>query len=173
MGYCWKLYSAFSWSAAFKRSTRSERFTEVFLAAKQARQYLVRSLLWSCTYQFLLWRSKNVPSYGNDRCPSAIGILSVTFVPAAVALFVTGGKKKAVGWWPWKKVMQAYSICLSICCRYSSGQHLDFAIATRVGSEFAPQLSEGDCNSCVHRVLVSRNHLRFCGKAVIESFSWN
>ncbi len=37
--------------------TRSERFTEVFLAAKQARRPLifeVRSSLWSCTYQFLL-----------------------------------------------------------------------------------------------------------------------
>lgn len=90
-------------------------------------------------------------------------ILSVTFVPAAVALFVTGEVKEKESRWMMmlKKgyaglLDKAYAFRYVVVTAAVSILILTGAIATRVGSEFAPQLSEGilPCNSCVRQVLV-------------------
>jgi heavy metal efflux system protein len=78
-------------------------------------------------------------------------ILSVTFVPAAVALFVTGRvsekESKPVHW-----ATQAYVPALGFVMRHQRGtvaaamalMLLTGAMATRLGSEFLPSLDEGD-----------------------------
>jgi cobalt-zinc-cadmium resistance protein CzcA len=77
-------------------------------------------------------------------------ILSVTFVPAAVALFVTGEVKETESrWMHWLKTKyellldKAYELRLFVtmaaCILVLTG-----VLATQTGSEFAPQLGEGD-----------------------------
>ena len=78
-------------------------------------------------------------------------ILSITFVPAAVALWVKGDiQEKESRWMLWLKAK--YQQTLDISYQYKAVV-LTFAlcvlvitgfISTKLGSEFAPQLSEGD-----------------------------
>jgi cobalt-zinc-cadmium resistance protein CzcA len=77
-------------------------------------------------------------------------ILSLTFVPAAVAIFVTGKVKEHSGWI--EKVQQGYRAVLSKLIRIpalisSCALALiigAFFLFTRLGSEFIPSLDEGD-----------------------------
>ncbi len=78
-------------------------------------------------------------------------ILSISFVPAAVALFVKGDIKETESRWmlwlkdryqrvldcayQYKAVVLTFALCLLM---------LTGSLATHIGSEFAPQLSEGD-----------------------------
>ncbi|MFX5142080.1 efflux RND transporter permease subunit, partial [Acinetobacter baumannii] len=78
-------------------------------------------------------------------------ILSVTFVPAAVALFVTGEvKEKETRWMQLLKqkyrdvLDQAYQLKIVVVSFALSILVLTGVLATQMGSEFAPQLSEGD-----------------------------
>lgn len=138
--------------------TRSERFTEVFLAAKQARRPLIFGQIIIMVVYLPIFALAGVEAkmfhpMAMTVVLALLGaiILSVTFVPAAVALFVTGEvKEKESRWMMTLKKGYADLLDKTYAFRYVvvtaavSILILTSAIATRVGSEFAPQLSEGD-----------------------------
>lgn len=138
--------------------TRQERFKEVFLAAKQAR----RPLIFGQTIIMVVYlpifaltgvEAKLFHPMAFTVVLALLGamILSVTFVPAAVALFVKGEvKEKESRWMRWLK--QRYLVILDWAYQFKY-----FVVATvscvlvftavlfsQMGSEFAPQLQEGD-----------------------------
>ncbi len=137
---------------------RSERLEEVFLAAKQARRPLIFGQLIILVVYLPIFTLSGVEAklfhpMAMTVVLALIGamILSVTFVPAALALFVTGEVKEIESrWMYWLKTQyellldQAYELRLfmtimALCILMLSG-----VLATQIGSEFAPQLSEGD-----------------------------
>lgn len=138
--------------------TRSERFTEVFLAAKQARRPLIFGQIIIMVVYLPIFALAGVEAkmfhpMAMTVVLALLGaiILSVTFVPAAVALFVTGEVKEKESRWMMtlKKgyaglLDKAYTFRYVVVTAAVSILILTSAIATRVGSEFAPQLSEGD-----------------------------
>lgn len=138
--------------------TRSERFTEVFLAAKQARRPLIFGQIIIMVVYLPIFALAGVEAkmfhpMAMTVVLALLGaiILSVTFVPAAVALFVTGEVKEKESRWMMslKKgyadlIDKAYAFRYVVVTAAISILILTSAIATRVGSEFAPQLSEGD-----------------------------
>lgn len=137
---------------------RQERFTQVFLAAKEARRPLIYGQLIIMAVYLPVFALTGVE--GKMFHPMAatvmlalLGamILSVTFVPAAVALFVTGKvqeKESALMRWAAKiyqptlrwSLSNAPVVLVSVGCAVV----LSLLIATKMGSEFAPTLSEGD-----------------------------
>ncbi|EXB40165.1 cobalt-zinc-cadmium resistance protein CzcA [Acinetobacter baumannii 1461963] len=138
--------------------TRSERFTEVFLAAKQARRPLIFGQIIIMVVYLPIFALAGVEAkmfhpMAMTVVLALLGaiILSVTFVPAAVALFITGEVKEKESRWMMtlKKgyaglLDKAYAFRYVVVTAAVSILILTSAIATRVGSEFAPQLSEGD-----------------------------
>ncbi|MDX8185300.1 MULTISPECIES: efflux RND transporter permease subunit [Acinetobacter calcoaceticus/baumannii complex] len=138
--------------------TRSERFTEVFLAAKQARRPLIFGQIIIMVVYLPIFALAGVEAkmfhpMAMTVVLALLGaiILSVTFVPAAVALFVTDEVKEKESRWMMmlKKgyaglLDKAYAFRYVVVTAAVSILILTGAIATRVGSEFAPQLSEGD-----------------------------
>ncbi|MEQ1108213.1 efflux RND transporter permease subunit [Acinetobacter seifertii] len=138
--------------------TRSERFTEVFLAAKQARRPLIFGQIIIMVVYLPIFALAGVEAkmfhpMAMTVVLALLGaiILSVTFVPAAVALFVTGEVKEKESRWMMtlKKgyaglLDKAYAFRYVVVTAAVSILILTSAIVTRVGSEFAPQLSEGD-----------------------------
>ncbi|HCQ9862933.1 TPA: CusA/CzcA family heavy metal efflux RND transporter [Acinetobacter baumannii] len=138
--------------------TRSERFTEVFLAAKQARRPLIFGQIIIMVVYLPIFALAGVEAkmfhpMAMTVVLALLGaiILSVTFVPAAVALFVTGEVKEKESRWMMmlKKgyadlLDKAYAFRYVVVTAAVSILILTSAIAKRVGSEFAPQLSEGD-----------------------------
>lgn len=138
--------------------TRSERFTEVFLAAKQARRPLIFGQLIILVVYFPIFALSGVEAklfhpMAMTVVLALVGamILSISFVPAAVALWVTGEVKETeTGWMLWLKQQytcllnwaydfKALVLTLALCILFFTG-----VLTTQVGSEFAPQLSEGD-----------------------------
>lgn len=138
--------------------TRQERFKEVFLAAKQARRPLLFGQFIIMVVYLPIFALSGVEA--KMFHPMAIAvvlallgamILSITFVPAAVALWVTGEVKETENRWmlalkrayaalldwayAWRRVVLTGVVGILL---------ITAAISTRVGSEFAPQLSEGD-----------------------------
>ena len=138
--------------------TRSERFTEVFLAAKQARRPLIFGqiiimVVYLPIFDLAGVEAKMFHPMAMTVVLALLGaiILSVTFVPAAVALFITCEVKEKESRWMMtlKKgyaglLDKAYAFRYVVVTAAVSILILTSAIATRVGSEFAPQLSEGD-----------------------------
>ena len=138
--------------------TRSERFTEVFLAAKQARRPLIFGQIIIMVVYLPIFALAGVEAkmfhpMAMTVVLALLGaiILSVTFVPAAVALFVTGEVKEKESRWMMtlkkgyaRLLDKAYAFRYVVVTAAVSILILTSAIATRVGSEFAPQLSEGD-----------------------------
>lgn len=137
---------------------RQERFKEVFLAAKQARRPLLFGQFIIMVVYLPILALSGVEA--KMFHPMAIAvvlallgamILSITFVPAAVALWVTGEVKETESRWmlalkrayaalldwayAWRRVVLTGVVGILL---------ITAAISTRVGSEFAPQLSEGD-----------------------------
>lgn len=137
---------------------RQERFKEVFLAAKQARRPLLFGQFIIMVVYLPIFALSGVEA--KMFHPMAIAvvlallgamILSITFVPAAVALWVTGEVKETESRWmlalkrayaalldwayAWRRVVLTGVVGILL---------ITAAISTRVGSEFAPQLSEGD-----------------------------
>ncbi|HZF83856.1 MAG TPA: CusA/CzcA family heavy metal efflux RND transporter, partial [Burkholderiaceae bacterium] len=138
--------------------TRSERFHEVFAASKEARRALLFGQLIIMIVYLPIFALTGVE--GKMFHPMALTvviallgamILSVTFIPAAVALFI--GKKvteKENRLMQWAKrgyepllaralgakavVLTAAGISVVLCG----------LLATRLGSEFIPSLNEGD-----------------------------
>ncbi|QDK96464.1 CusA/CzcA family heavy metal efflux RND transporter [Acinetobacter tandoii] len=138
--------------------TRSERFQEVFLAAKQARRPLIFGQLIILVVYFPIFALSGVEAklfhpMAMTVVLALIGaiILSISFVPAAVALWVTGEVKETESRWMlwlkqkytrllnWAYDFKALVLTLALCILFFTG-----VLATQVGSEFAPQLSEGD-----------------------------
>ncbi|MDG0857333.1 CusA/CzcA family heavy metal efflux RND transporter [Roseateles puraquae] len=138
--------------------TRSERFHEVFLASQEARRPLLFGQLIIMIVYLPIFALAGVE--GKMFHPMAftvvialVGamILSMTFVPAAVALFI--GEKVAekenflMGWArrayepALKRVMNAQPLVITfaLVTVFLSG-----LLATRMGSEFVPSLNEGD-----------------------------
>jgi len=138
--------------------TRSERFHEVFAAAKEARRPLIFGQLIIMVVYLPIFALAGVE--GKMFHPMAFTvviallgamILSVTFVPAAIAMFVTGKVKEEEGlvmrtlrvrYAPvlkWVLGNRAVVFAMALALIVASG----FA-ASRMGSEFIPSLSEGD-----------------------------
>ncbi|MCE4058516.1 CusA/CzcA family heavy metal efflux RND transporter [Pseudomonas sp. Au-Pse12] len=138
--------------------TRSERLHEVFAAAKEARRALIFGQLIIMVVYLPIFALTGVA--GKMFHPMAFTvvmallgamILSVTFVPAAIALFVTGKVKEeenllmrsakrgyapVLGW-----VMARRGLTFALAGLILAGSTV---LASRMGSEFIPSLSEGD-----------------------------
>ncbi|TFF10243.1 CusA/CzcA family heavy metal efflux RND transporter [Pseudomonas sp. BCA14] len=138
--------------------TRSERLHEVFAAAKEARRALIFGQLIIMVVYLPIFALTGVA--GNMFHPMAFTvviallgamILSVTFVPAAIALFVTGKVKEEENL-VMRTARRAYAPVLDwVMARRSLVFGLavltiiaSAAVASRMGSEFIPSLSEGD-----------------------------
>ncbi|TVT88243.1 CusA/CzcA family heavy metal efflux RND transporter [Pseudomonas sp. RGB] len=138
--------------------TRSERLHEVFAAAKQARRALIFGQLIIMVVYLPIFALTGVA--GKMFHPMAFTvviallgamILSVTFVPAAIALFVTGKVKEEENlvmrtarraYAPvldWVMARRPLMFGLAVLTIVASG-----VVASRMGSEFIPSLSEGD-----------------------------
>ncbi|OBS39909.1 cation transporter [Pseudomonas syringae pv. syringae] len=138
--------------------TRSERFHEVFAAAREARRPLIFGQLIIMVVYLPIFALTGVE--GKMFHPMAFTvviallgamILSVTFVPAAIAMFVTGKVKEEEGL-VMRTARQRYAPVLSWVLGHRSiafGMALVLIVlsgftASRMGSEFIPSLSEGD-----------------------------
>lgn len=138
--------------------TRSERFHEVFAAAKESRRPLIYGQLIIMVVYLPIFALTGVE--GKMFHPMAFTvviallgamILSVTFVPAAVALFVTGKVQEKDN-----RLMRAarngYAPVLDWVMRHRTlvfsgavaSVLLSALLVMRMGSEFIPSLSEGD-----------------------------
>jgi len=138
--------------------TRSERLHEVFAAAKEARRALIFGQLIIMVVYLPIFALTGVA--GKMFHPMAFTvviallgamILSVTFVPAAIALFVTGKVKEEENL-VMRTARRVYApvldgvmarrplvFGLAVLAIVASG-----LVASRMGSEFIPSLSEGD-----------------------------
>ncbi|WP_122690296.1 efflux RND transporter permease subunit [Pseudomonas viridiflava] len=138
--------------------TRAERFHEVFAAAKEARRPLIFGQLIIMVVYLPIFALTGVE--GKMFHPMAFTvviallgamILSVTFVPAAIAMFVTGKVKEEEGF-VMRTARQRYAPVLGWVLRHRwIAFTLAFVVmvlsgftASRMGSEFIPSLSEGD-----------------------------
>jgi cobalt-zinc-cadmium resistance protein CzcA len=138
--------------------TKTERFHEVFAAAREARRPLIFGQLIIMVVYLPIFALTGVE--GKMFHPMAFTvvmallgamILSVTFVPAAIAMFVTGKVKEEEGVvmrtarQRYEPVLQwvlghrniAFSAAVALVV-------LSGVLASRMGSEFIPSLSEGD-----------------------------
>ena len=138
--------------------TRQERFIQVFLAAKQARRPLIFGQLIILVVYLPIFALTGVEAklfhpMAMTVVIALVGamILSVTFVPAAVALFISGKVEEKENrimrtlkrvylkslntMYAFKSVMVVAAVAILL---------LTGLLATRLGSEFAPTLSEGD-----------------------------
>jgi cobalt-zinc-cadmium resistance protein CzcA len=153
-------------TAAGRLLTREERFAEVAAAAAEARRPLLFGQLIIMTVYLPIFALSGIE--GKMFHPMAITvvmalvaamILSVTFVPAAVALFVSkkvaGHENKLMD-----KARDLYRPMLDWVLR-NRPVALTFAalsvlltglLATRLGTEFAPNLDEGDLAVLTMRV---------------------
>ncbi|MGH8854337.1 MAG: efflux RND transporter permease subunit, partial [Telluria sp.] len=138
--------------------SRAERFEEVFEAAREVRRPLIYGQLIIMIVYLPIFVLTGIE--GKMFHPMAITvvtallgamILSVTFVPAAVALFIGKSVSERES-----RVMQAAHRWYAPCLRYTMANRpvaLAFAgivlavsvlLATRLGTEFVPELDEGD-----------------------------
>lgn len=138
--------------------TRSERFSEVFEAAKEARKPLIFGQLIIMVVYLPIFALTGVE--GKMFHPMALTVVialvgamlfSVTFIPAAVALFINGKideKEQYLirlakrGYQPIYNMAvsnKALVLTLAIASVLLSG-----LLTTRMGSEFVPSLNEGD-----------------------------
>ncbi|WP_444633926.1 efflux RND transporter permease subunit [Cupriavidus oxalaticus] len=138
--------------------TRTERFHEVFAAAKEARRPLIFGQLIIMIVYLPIFALTGVE--GKMFHPMAFTvvlallgamILSVTFVPAAVALFIgerVAEKENRLMQWAKRRyepalekslantpVVLTFAVVSIVLC---------VAVAARLGSEFIPNLNEGD-----------------------------
>lgn len=138
--------------------TRQERFTQVFLAAKQARRPLIFGQLIILVVYLPIFALTGVEAklfhpMAMTVVIALIGamILSVTFVPAAVALFITGKVEEkenrimmTLKRWYLSALNSAYAFKQVMVVAAVAILLLTGLMATKLGSEFAPTLSEGD-----------------------------
>ena len=145
-------------AAAGRPLTRQERFHEVFAAAREARRPLIYGQLIIMVVYLPIFALTGVE--GKMFHPMAftvvaalVGamILSVTFIPAAVALLIgkhVGEKENRLMLWAkkgyapmldWALVNRPLVVTIATVSIALSG-----LLASRMGSEFIPNLSEGD-----------------------------
>ena len=138
--------------------TKAERFHEVFAAAREARRPLIFGQLIIMVVYLPIFALTGVEGKMFHHMAftvvmALVGamILSVTFVPAAIAMFVTGKVKEEEGMvmriarqryapvlqWVLKHRSIAFSAAIALVV-------LSGVLASRMGSEFIPSLSEGD-----------------------------
>ncbi|WP_300658466.1 CusA/CzcA family heavy metal efflux RND transporter [Hydrogenophaga sp.] len=138
--------------------TRNERFHEVFEASKEARRPLLFGQLIIMVVYLPIFALTGVEgkmfhpmAYTVVAALLGAMILSVTFIPAAVALFIGNkvdekenrlmvwakrGYRPMLGWAMLNKPLVLTIAAVSVA--------LSGLIATRMGSEFIPSLNEGD-----------------------------
>ena len=138
--------------------TRAERFHEVFAAAKESRRPLIYGQLIIMVVYLPIFALTGVEgrmfhpmAYTVVAALLGAMILSVTFIPAAVALFIgnrVGEKENRLmalakkGYQPmlnWSMVNKPVVLTIAIVSVALSG-----IMAGRMGSEFIPSLNEGD-----------------------------
>lgn len=138
--------------------TRSERFSEVFEAAKEARKPLIFGQLIIMVVYLPIFALTGVE--GKMFHPMALTVVialvgamlfSVTFIPAAVALFINGKideKEQYLirlakrGYQPiYNMAMSNKALVLTLAI---ASVLLSGLLTTRMGSEFVPSLNEGD-----------------------------
>lgn len=138
--------------------SRSERFHEVFAAAREARRPLLFGQLIIMVVYLPIFALTGVE--GRMFHPMALTvvlallgamILSVTFVPAAVALFIgkkVSEKENRLMLWAKRRCAPLLDLALRRTPLVLAGATLFVAlcgvIASRMGSEFIPNLNEGD-----------------------------
>ncbi|WP_395825463.1 CusA/CzcA family heavy metal efflux RND transporter [Collimonas sp.] len=141
-----------------RQLTRSERFQEVFAASKEARRPLLFGQVIIMVVYLPIFALTGVE--GKMFNPMALTvvialigamILSVTFIPAAVALFIgkrvsesenflmRGAKRLYAPALDWVMQRKAPVLGAALAVLVLSG-----LLATRLGSEFVPSLNEGD-----------------------------
>lgn len=138
--------------------TRSERFQEVFLAAKQARRPLIFGQMIIMVVYLPIFALTGVEAkmfhpMAMTVVLALVGamILSITFVPAAVALLIRGKVQEKESRWmlrlkqAYARLLdQAYALRMVVLSIALSILFLTGILASKMGSEFAPTLSEGD-----------------------------
>lgn len=138
--------------------TKNERFEEVFKAAQEAKKPLIYGQLIIMVVYLPIFALSGVE--GKMFHPMAFTVvialigamlLSVTFIPAAVALFINGKVNETEqplitwvkkGYQPalkWAMLNKVVVIAIAIVSILLSG-----LLASRMGSEFVPSLNEGD-----------------------------
>lgn len=138
--------------------TRSERFHEVFAAAREARRPLLFGQLIIMVVYLPIFALTGVE--GRMFHPMALTvvlallgamILSVTFVPAAVALFMGSNvseKENRLMAWAKRRYEPLLDVALRRTPLILAGATvfvvLSGVLAARMGSEFIPNLNEGD-----------------------------
>ncbi len=138
--------------------TQTERLAEVFAAAREARRPLIFGQLIIMVVYLPIFalsgvEGKMVHPMAFTVVAALLGamILSVTFVPAAVALFVRGDvvekdnivMRAAIATY---RPLLAYSLRNKVLTFTAAGcvVVLSALVTTRLGSEFVPNLNEGD-----------------------------
>ncbi|MCE4555069.1 CusA/CzcA family heavy metal efflux RND transporter [Roseateles cellulosilyticus] len=138
--------------------TRSERFHEVFAAAKEARRPLLfGQLIIMVVYVPILAltgvEGKMFHPMAYTVLLALLGamVLSVTFVPAAVALFigerVTEKENRLMEWAKrrYELALKATLVNAPVVMTFATMLvALSLVVATKLGSEFVPNLNEGD-----------------------------
>jgi cobalt-zinc-cadmium resistance protein CzcA len=138
--------------------TRGERFQEVFAASQEARRALLFGQLIIMIVYLPIFALTGVE--GKMFHPMALTVviallgamvLSVTFIPAAVALFIGGRvseKENRLTAWARRayepllaRVLGAKAVVVTAA---AAAVLLSGLLATRLGSEFIPNLNEGD-----------------------------
>lgn len=138
--------------------SRSERFDEVFKAAQEARKPLIFGQLIIMAVYIPIFALTGVE--GKMFHPMAYTVvialvgamlLSVTFIPAAVAIFMNGKveekEQPLISWikqrylpvFKWSMSNKALVLTIAVVSVVLSG-----LLASRMGSEFVPSLNEGD-----------------------------
>lgn len=138
--------------------TKAERFSEVFIASQEARKPLIYGQLIIMAVYLPIFALTGIE--GKMFHPMAFTVvialigamlLSVTFIPAAVALFVNGKvseveqpliswvKKGYIPTFKWAMLNKALVLTIAVVSVALSG-----LLASRMGSEFVPSLNEGD-----------------------------
>lgn len=138
--------------------TKAERFAEVFTAAQEARKPLIYGQLMIMAVYLPIFALTGVE--GKMFHPMAFTVvialvgamlLSVTFIPAAVALWISGKveekEQPLIAWakqcylslLQWAMLNKALVLTIAMVSVVLSG-----LLASRMGSEFVPSLNEGD-----------------------------
>jgi cobalt-zinc-cadmium resistance protein CzcA len=138
-----------------RRLTRAERFDEVFAAAREARRPLLFGQLIIMVVYLPIFALTGVE--GRMFHPMALTVvmallgamlLSITFIPAAVALFIGDSviekeHRKLSAWYA--GVLERVLANTPVVLAFSGiAVLLSVLLATRMGSEFVPSLNEGD-----------------------------
>jgi cobalt-zinc-cadmium resistance protein CzcA len=138
-----------------RKLTRAERYEQVFAAAQEARRPLLFGQLIIMVVYLPIFALTGVE--GRMFHPMALTVvmalagamlLSITFIPAAVALFigdhVVEKQQRQLGAWYGRLLERALANTPVVLSFAGIAVVLSVLLATRLGSEFVPSLNEGD-----------------------------